>query len=176
MKKLFAILTACMLLLNLAACGASEPEQTTPGTAAPSTPNMESPADPGFVFSHNGTEIPMKADAEPILAALGEPKSYTEAASCAFTGLDKTYFYGSFYLYTCPIEGKDYIYGLWLIDDTVATAEGLYIGAPQSEVERIYGSEGYNGSNGYILTKGACKLTVILEDGLVSSIQYDAIY
>lgn len=176
MKKIFAILTACMLLLSLAACGGSGPEQTVPGTAGPTAPDPQTPSDPGFVFRYNGTGIPMKADAEPILAALGEPRSYTEAASCAFSGLDKTYFYGSFYLYTCPIGGKDYVYGLWLIDDTVTTAEGLYIGAPQSEVERIYGTEGYNGSNGYILTKGDCKLTIILEDGLVSSIQYDAIY
>lgn len=175
MKKIFAIFTLCALLLSMAACGEGKPEQTAPETTVPSSPNMDTPVDPGYVFNYNGTEIAMKADAESIVAALGEPVHYTETASCAFTGLDKTYFYGSFYLYTCPIEGKDYIYGLMLVDDTVTTAEGLYIGAPQSEVERIYGSEGYDGSNGYIITKGACRLTIILKEGAVSSIQYDAV-
>lgn len=175
MKKLFSILTICALLLSLAACGEGKPEQTVPQTA-PQSPNTDVPEEQGFAFDYNGTKITMKADVQSILDALGEPKQYNETASCAFTGLDKTYFYGSFYLYTCPIEGKDYVYGVMLMDDTVTTAEGLYIGAPQSEVERIYGSEGYNGSNGYILTKGPCRLTVILEEGVVTSIQYDAIY
>ena len=176
MKKRFVIFTACVLLLSMVACGEGDAQQTTPGTTVPAAPNVEVPEDPGYVFGYNGTQIPMKAEAQPILEALGEPKSYTETASCAFVGLDKTYFYGSFYLTTCPIEDKDYIYGLWLVDDTVTTAEGLYIGASQADVERIYGTEGYNGSNGYILTKGACRLTIILEEGLVSSIQYDAVF
>ena len=176
MKKTFTILMLCVLLLSLAACGEGNPEQTVPETTSPAGPNMDTPVDPGFVFSYKDTEITMKADAQPILAVLGEPMSYTETASCAFTGLDKTYYYGSFYLYTCPIEGKDYVYGLMLMDDTVTTAEGLYIGASQAEVERLYGTEGYNGSNGYILNKGACTLTIILEEGVVSSIQYDAVF
>ena len=108
MKKTFVILMLCTLLI-LAACGEGKPEQTVPQTTTPAGPNMDAPVEPGFVFSYKDTGITMKADAQHILAALGEPMSYTETASCAFTGLDKTYYYGSFYLYTCPIEGKDYI-------------------------------------------------------------------
>ena len=96
-------------------------------------------------------------------------------ASCAFTGLDKTYYYGGFYLQTYPMGEEDFIYAAWLVDDSSTTPEGLYIGATQAEVEAAYGTEGFNGSNAYIMTGTTSTLTVILTDGLVSSIQYDAV-
>lgn len=188
MKKLIMILTVLSLALSLCACGnvvkeggSTVPVQTQPQennndttpveTSAPET----EPAQQGYSFTYNGVEIEMNAPAADIIAALGEPKSYTEEASCAFIGMDKTYFYGSFYLQTYPMEDVDYIYCVWLVDDSVTTAEGIYIGATQAQVEQAYGAEAYNGSNAYILTTEHSRLTVILENGVVSSIQYDAI-
>lgn len=180
MKKLIALMTVLCMVLSLAACEDSEPAGTgdpIETTAPPvDTTSPIVPADPGYTFTYNGTKIAMRVNAAELLAALGEPISYTEQASCAFTGLDKTYYYGSFYLNTYPVGDQDFVYGLWLVDDTVTTEEGLYIGATQAQVESIYGTEGFNGSNAYILDKGACRLTIILTDGLVSSIQYDAIF
>lgn len=193
MKKIIAILLALVLALGLAACGGESdntPDETkvsvveqdnqggdTQETEAPQqeTEVPEAPAAESYVFSYNGTEIAMNANAADILAALGEAKSYTEETSCAFTGLDKTYYYGSFYMQTYPVEDQDFVYSLWLVDDSVTTPEGIYIGASQAEVENVYGSEGYNGSNAYIMICGDSKLTIILTDGAVSSIQYDAI-
>ena len=117
----------------------------------------------------------MNANTADFLAQLGEPKSYTEETSCAFEGLDKTYFFGNFYLQTYPQGEEDFVYCAWLIDDSLTTDEGIYIGATQAEAEAAYGAEGYNGSNAYLLTAGDAKLTIILTDGVVSSIQYDAI-
>lgn len=131
---------------------------------------------PGFTFTYNSIEIAMKAPAQTILSSLGQPINYTEETSCAFDGLDKTYYYGSFYLTTYPIDGADYIHSLWFADDSVATAEGIAIGASQSDVETAYGTEGFNGSNAYVLTQGETKLTIILTDGVVSSVQYEAIF
>ena len=51
-------------------------------------------------------------------------------------------------------------------------AEGIFIGASQAQVEAAYGADAFNGSNAYIVTRDDGTLTVILEDGLVSSIQY----
>jgi hypothetical protein len=126
-------------------------------------------------YTVRGVDIQMHADAAPVLEALGEPVSYTEEASCAFTGLDKTYNYGGFFLNTYPIGDKDYIYGVCLMDDSSTTPEGIYIGATQAEVEAAYGTEGFNGSNAYVLTGTTSTLTIILTDGVVSSIQYDAV-
>lgn len=171
MKKILCMMLALLLAMSMAACG-GEGDPTTAPTTGTNTPT---PANDGYIFNYNGTAIVMHADAAPILAALGEPKTYTEEASCAFEGKDKTYFFGSFYLQTYPIGDKDYVYGVWFADDSVTTDEGVYVGMSQKEVEAAYGTAGYNGSNAFIMTKGASRLTVILTDGKVSSIQYDAV-
>lgn len=159
MKKVHGLLLAIIMLLNFAGCDA-------PGPA---------PQQDSFRFTYNGTGIVLNSDAAPVIAQLGQPQSYTEETSCAFDGLDKTYYYGSFYLSTYPLDGRDYVYSVWFVDDSIATEEGVRIGSTQSEVDEIYGSDSYNGTNAYTLTKGDTKLTVILEDGAVGSIQYEMI-
>ncbi len=173
MKKLISLILVLVLAMSLAACG-GEPAETSKPAASGNQPPVIS-ADPGYTFKVGTTEIVMNANAADILTALGEPKSYTEEASCAFEGLDKTYFFGNFYLTTYPVGDEDFVYGLWLVDDSLSTPEGIYIGATQAEVEAAYGTEGFNGSNAYVMTKGLSKLTIILENGNVSSIQYDAV-
>ena len=172
MKKLICLILAVLTVLCFAACGSSD---TTTNNGGSQSANVPVAATDGYVFNHNGTKIAMHAEAAPIIAALGEPKTYTEEASCAFTGLDKTYFYGSFYLQTYPIGEKDYIFGVWFADDSVSTDEGVYVGMPQADVEAAYGAESFNGTNAYVMTKGKSTLTVILKDGGVSSVQYDAV-
>lgn len=187
MKKMIAMFLAICMLLCLTACqsGSADNEESTGGTAESTgsvqtggegsdqtPPPDEDPVTGGFVFTYNGTEISLHANAAPILDALGEPKSYTEQASCAFEGLDKTYYFGSFYMDTYPVGDADFVYSIWFADDSVTTAEGIYIGASQAEVEAAYGADAYNGTNAYIVTEGDTELTVILEEGVVTSIQY----
>ena len=173
MKKIFALILALTMVFALAACGGeTAPETTAPasGTAAPVTPDASS-----WKYTVQGIDIMMHAPAAPILEALGEPVNFTEEASCAFTGLDKTYYYGGFYLQTYPMGEEDFVYSLWLVDDSSTTPEGIYIGSTQAEVEAAYGAESFNGSNAYILQGTTSTLTIILTDGVVSSIQYDAV-
>ena len=172
MKKIFALILALAMVLSMVACGGeSAPETTAPAAAnTPATPDTNS-----WKYSVQGVEIMMHAPAASILEALGEPVSYTEEASCAFSGLDKTYYYGGFYLQTYPMGDEDYVFALWLVDDSSTTPEGIYIGASQAEVEAAYGTEGFNGSNAYILKGTTSTLTIILDGGVVSSIQYDAV-
>lgn len=174
MRKILSLILALTMVLALAACGGDQPAETT----APSGDQVQTPVDPaapGYTFRVGDTEIVMTANAAPVLEALGEPKSYTEEASCAFTGLDKTYFYGSYYLTTYPMGEEDFIYSLWLVDDSLSTPEGIYIGCSKADVEAAYGTEGFNGSNAYVMTKGVSTLTIILDGDTVSSIQYDAV-
>ena len=159
MKKISLLALAVWIIACLWGCGASD---------APSKQD-------GFAFTYNAVQITPGAQAETALEALGKPKSYTEEPSCAFDGMDKTYYYGSFYLSTYPLEGKDYVLRIWLADDSVATAEGIRIGSGQGEVEKAYGAACFNGSNAFVSTKGDTRLTVILEDGAVTTILYEAI-
>lgn len=87
--------------------------------------------------------------------------------------MDKTYYFGSFYLSTCPLNGGDAIYRIWLADDSVATEGGIRIGQTQAEVERICGANCFGGTNACTQVKGDSQLTVLLTDGIVSSIQYE---
>ena len=169
MKKILTLILALCMVLALAACGGSE---------APAGNQEEvggQPANSGaetYAYTYKGVELKLYAEAEPIIAALGEPTKYSETASCAFDGLDKNYYYGNLYIDTYPENGKDYIYGWWFADDTLTTEEGIYIGATQAEVETAYGADTFNGTNAYVIKKGEGTLTVIMKDGLVNSIQY----
>ena len=165
MKKLLILLLALCMVASLAACGEQPGNTNNPGNNN-STPRV------GFTFTYKGTKIAINDDAAPIVAALGTPMSYTEEASCAFDGTSKIYYYGSFYLETYPMDGKDLVFGFWFVDDSIATEEGIYIGATQSQVTNAYGAAAFNGINAYTITKGEDVLTIILEDGAVSSIQY----
>lgn len=157
MKKALCLLLALMALC-FAGCGSEEPEAKA------------------FCFSYQDTEIAMKAPAEPVTAALGEPRSYTETASCAFEGLDKTYFYGSFYMTTYPENGNDFVYRVWFADDSAATDEGIHIGSTRAEVEAAYGAENFNSANACVLIRGESKLIIALDGDAVRSVQYEAIF
>lgn len=141
------------------------------GCTAPEAPAEQEK----LTFVCNGVEIAPHTDAAPVIEALGEPKSYTEEASCAFAGLDKTYYYGAFYLATYPMDGRDFVYTIWFADDTVATAEGIRIGSTQAQVESAYGAAAFNGTNAFELTKGNSRLTILITDGMVSGVRYEGI-
>ena len=172
MKKLLIVTLTLCVLLSLVACGASTGTEGTVGGNADVATTPSAPAEDGFAFTYKDTEITLHAPAAPIVSALGEPVKYTESTSCAFEGLDKSYYYGSFYLETYPKNGEDFVYGWWFADDSVTTQEGIYIGATQAEVEKAYGTDCYNGSNAFTVKKADGTLTVILEEGIVTSIQY----
>ncbi len=172
MKKILTLILALCMVLTMAACGGSEAPAGNAGTNTPAG----STADPGtgenYTFDYKGVKLELYADAAPVIAALGEPTKYSETASCAFDGLDKNYYYGNLYIDTYPEGDKDHIYGWWFADDTLTTAEGIYIGATQAEVEKAYGADTFNGTNAYVVKKGEGNLTVIMKDGVVNSIQY----
>lgn len=159
MKRISVFLLAVIMLLSLVGCGSTDID----------------PQEENFSFTYNGTKITLGAEAAPIIDALGEPRSYTEEPSCAFEGMDKTYYYGSFYISTYSLDGKDHIYNLWFADDGVATDEGVRIGSSQSQVEDAYGKECFNGTISFVMPKGQSKLVILIEDGKVSSIRYEVI-
>ena len=152
MKKLMALLLAALLLTG---CGG----------------NREKPE---YVFETGGMTIAMDMEMHPILNALGEPLALTEEPSCAFTGMDRTYYYGSFYIQTYPLEGEEHVRSLWFADDSITTPEGIGLGADRQQVEAAYGSKGWNGTNAYVMTAGHSSLTVLMEGDTVCGVRYDA--
>ncbi|MDE7223004.1 MAG: hypothetical protein K2O34_04390 [Acetatifactor sp.] len=186
-KKMLAGLIAASLLA-LTGCGDSEKvidgdvANVTTGSRAEEaageldnsqTPEQQAEAavSKGYVFVTGGVTVGVDADVAPVLQALGEPKSYFEAASCAFEGLDKIYTYNGFEIDTYPAQDKDLVSAVILKDDSVTTAEGVCIGDSLEKLQETYGEAAQE--NGMVVyEKDGMKLCFILQDDSIISIEY----
>ncbi|MBQ4507102.1 MAG: hypothetical protein II971_07660 [Firmicutes bacterium] len=171
MKKILSIAMILCLALCLASCGS---ESKTPEPSGQTDPTP-APSEKPYVFavdSAGGYELALDADMKDVLAALGDPQSYFEAASCAFDGLDKTYTYPGFEITTRPDGEDDFVNSIVLTDDSVTTPEGIYIGCTPDDVKRVYGDGGSEFTGGIGYFSGGTILDFIIEDGKVVSIEY----
>lgn len=180
-RNLLCGLLALAMVLALSACGEKEPSKSSGGgqtgqTSQPAQPDQS--AQPGgagvaeYVFRSGDTTVSIDQDMAEVLSALGEPKEYFEAESCAFEGMDKTYTYSGFVITTRPDGEKDFVNSIALTDDSVTTPEGVYIGSSDADVRAAYGEDAGTLSGALCYTKGGTDLNFILEDGKVISIEY----
>ncbi len=128
--------------------------------------------DEKFSFVYNNIEITPDDDMAPILASLGEPTKYYEAASCAFNGLDKMFTWGSVQINTYPDGSKDRVLSIILLDDANLTPEGVTIGSSREAVIAAYGNNYEGGETALTYKKGGTELKFLLRDGCVTSVQY----
>ena len=193
MKKWLVTLCAVSMAAVITGCGGSE-EKVIEGNVATNGAQTSKDADvkeevkeqetkveeskevveKGYIFKQGDVSVIIDADAAPIVAALGEPVSYFEAASCAFDGLDKIYTYNSFEIDTYPTEGKDYISAIILMDDSITTAEGIAIGETKARVEEVYGTDYTEQGSMLVYEKDGMKLSFIFTDDMITSIQYNS--
>ncbi|MBE6764889.1 MAG: hypothetical protein IJP10_04375 [Clostridia bacterium] len=173
MKKSICIILASIMIVCLMLTGCAQTPASSSGSAAPAADTTDTAA---YVFTYNSVAIPMDAPAAPIVAQLGEPLSYFESESCAFEGIDKTYTYQSFVLNTYPKDGVDYVSSVRLTNDTVSTAEGIYIGSTLDSVNAAYSGSFTVGETGCSFKAGNMTLSFILDaaTGNVTSIKYSS--
>jgi len=162
---------------------ASGTEADTPG-AAQTGDNAENTPEPnpapqtgngiaeGFIFEVNDVDILMAAPALPIIEQLGEPLNYFEAPSCAFDGVDKSWFYQSFEVHAYPENDDDFILSVILLDDIYGTEKFVYIGMTYDDMVAAYG----NGYEQYLeqfkYTLGGTSLSFIIAEDTIISIAY----
>lgn len=177
MKKLAVLLCTALLASSLCvACGGSG-DSSNKNSEAQSEQQQGGAQEEkveGFAYVMNGTEIIPNAKMEPIVAALGEADSFFESDSCAFQGKDKVYTYGSVVINTYPENEVDYVYTIELKDDTVSTAEGIYVGSSVEDVKAKYGEPKEDTGVALVYEKGTSTLNFSYEDGAVTSIVYRA--
>ncbi len=124
-------------------------------------------------FEYKGVSMAPGDDFGEISAKLGEPDGYYEAASCAFDGKDKIYTYGSVQISVSPLDGKDTIYMITLLDDSLTTPEGICVGATKAAVMEAYGETVLNSSGTSLsYSSGHTDLVFLIRDDCVTSIQY----
>lgn len=175
-RKVFIVVLAVLLLSG---CGEKEKVITgnsgnnnSQGQMTGDNADNSEASEKGYVFKAGDIEIEIEAEAQGIIDALGEPKSYYESPSCAFGDLDKIYTYNGFELNTFSEGGKDYVYALILKDDSVSTKEGVYIGDSVDKVKEVYGDYTSKTDNAIVYAKGNMKLCFFVEDDLIVSIEY----
>lgn len=181
-RTLLCGLLALAMTLSLAACGGKEQpggqgsggQTSQPGQSSQSAqPNQPGGSDDAeYVFRSGDTVVSIDQDMAEVLSALGEPKEYFEAESCAFEGLDKTYTYPGFVITTRPDGEKDFVNSIILSDDSVTTPEGLYIGSSAADVTAAYGGNADATDTFLPYTKGNTALNFVLSGGKVISIEY----
>ena len=103
---------------------------------------------------------------------LGEEEAYSEIASCAFEGLDKTYTYTDYEITTFPDGEKDRIYSIYFLNTEVATKEGVRVSDSIDDMIKAYGENYEKQGNQYTYTKGNTNLEFIVESDVITSIQY----
>ncbi len=140
----------------------------------------EDAAEQNYVFTYEGVNIVVSTSMNDILSSLnsvaGEPQ-YFESASCAGQGMSKTYTYngGSFTISTNPVGSDDVIASISLFDDSVTTAEGIYIGSTVDDVTAAYGDATSSTDTTFTYEKGSSVLVFIADaNGVITNIIYNA--
>ena len=104
---------------------------------------------------------------------LGEPNDYYEVQSCAFDGMDKIYTFDNYEVHTYPDNGTDKVLSIYFLNDQVSTTEGVKIGDSLSSMLEVYG-DGYEQlDTQYTYSKGLTQLRFIVENDVITSIEYN---
>ena len=185
LKKALGMVLCVVTMAGMTACGndakviegnASSGTQTEIIGGAEGTTEilLTDDANAGWTFQAGDVAITPDMDMSAIADQLGEPKSYFEAASCAFEGLDKIYTYTSFEIETYPQDTADCIKSIVLKDDTVSTVEGVSIGDSEDKVRETYGAPAEESTGKLVYQKEKTNLVFVISSGVVASIEYDS--
>ncbi len=144
----------------------TEPAEASETAAAPAE------AVSGYNFVGGGITITMGAEAAPILAALGEPTDVFEQDSCAYQGKDRVYTYPGFEISTYPADDTECVSSVYVLDDSVATAEGIRIGSTSEEVKKAYEGQYTEEFGVYRVNDGKTELNIYTTGDVVDGIEY----
>ena len=112
----------------------------------------------------------------PFLKSVAASDEFLQnAAPAQLAGVEQqefAYTYPGFVITTRPDGDKDYVNSIRLTDDTVSTGEGVYIGSTEADVTTAYGESTSDTEGMLSYTAGDVALNFILEDGVVTSIEY----
>ena len=129
----------------------------------------------GFSFSAGDLKIYLNQEAAPFVKTLGNAMEQFEAPSCAFQGMDVFYVYPGFELSTYPLNGSHYVSTIDLIDDSVSTEEGIYIGSTLDDVVEKYGDNYSKSGDIYTYISGDTSLSFAIVNNVVENITYMAL-
>jgi len=89
----------------------------------------------------DGVSVTAKTEMQEILADFGDNYEYSEAISCVYEGMDKTFDYENLSLYTYPDGDSDRLMEIYCVGGEVTTSKGITFGATKAEIIEQYGKE-----------------------------------
>lgn len=89
----------------------------------------------------DGVSVTAKTEMQEILADLGDNYEYSEAISCVYEGMDKTFDYENLSLYTYPDGDSDHLMEIYCVGGEVTTSKGITFGATKAEIIEQYGKD-----------------------------------
>ncbi len=92
-------------------------------------------------YTINNVNIVPGTDFADTLKALGEPLDYSEAASCYFDGMDKSYVYEGYTILTYPSGDRDFIQDINITSDSLKTDKGITVGSTLEDMTSAYGED-----------------------------------
>lgn len=162
MKQVIALLLTLTVLL--AGCGSQIPEnaqvEITRATSAPTEMTA-------FCLAFQGITLTPGQPFDP--AALPQAESVFRVPSCAIDGTDNVYSYGDLEITAFDDGEGEILYSVYLLD--VPTDEGLALGDAESRITQLYGEDFQKNDNEYLYTRGGTQLRILVQDGLVLSIE-----
>lgn len=167
MRKWMLLLLA-IVMAALCACGAGEQKQAEPreSAAEESAPEQSEAAAAGELrFAAQGVAFGIFDEAGPVLEKLGEPLASFETESCAYEGLDYVYDYDGFEISVNELDGALRITAISLLDDSVATPQGLRIGMPLQEALDAMPMDYREEGRAYRFLSGDVSLTLRVNNG-----------
>jgi len=170
MKKIIVLIMATLLGIAMVACGnGGETGQIT-------QPPANDVQNHTFIFRN--VEIPMGAHPDSVVLALGPPQHEMRQPNCAIEGEDvMRYFPGMVLSFTYPADGgAPFIASVRLMDDSLTTPEGLYIGAAADMVAQLYGQYDREVNGFYYFDQGRSTLEIAVENGVVMQITYQYLF
>ncbi len=167
MKKVMKYLTMTGLIVSMAAM-----PMTSYGLSWGKKTEVKAEEEIAYNFVVGEVTVTMGAEAAPILKALGDPEKTFEQDSCAYQGKDKVYTYKGFELSTYPVNGKECIASVYILNDTVATAEGIKIGSTADDVKKAYKDKYTEEFGVYRVNDGKTELVIYTTKNVVDGIEY----
>ena len=174
------IMSLSIVGASVAACS-NEPEPVSSDVNVISTQNQNSgagtdatsddkAASENYVFTYKGVNFIINTDID-VSSFADSDYDLDQVASCAGQGLASQYSFGSTFFVETDV-GSDVIVWIKLFDDTVSTAEGVYIGQTVEDVKAVYGEPSTSTDYLMVYTKGTSELRFEVADGKVTSINY----
>lgn len=124
-------------------------------------------------FSIKYKDVEVVPGTEFNVDAINAEADFSEIPSCAFEGTDKMYTYDNVEIIATEIDGKDKVYQVYFIDDTISTNEGVKITDSKDLMIEKYGNE-YEEKLGskYVYTKNNVELSFMIENDIITGIEY----